>query len=174
MGTCDIPVRVSDGALSNKYCVFPWTGFSLFKFPIYLPQYAYFGELFQTYFKMSAHHIRALYSLCPFLPLQSTVSRKIKRKPRQKRWFLRRVRGKYTAVSLNTPLWILQRSEPQMREALKDALLLLLHGQTLALSLKSSIRAPGCITPACPEGISVSPASASLGADEPKLPSPPN
>lgn len=78
MGTYDIPMQVSGVALCNKYRIFPQPGFSFLKFPIYLPQYTYFGELFQNYFKMSDHHTCALYSLCPFLPLQSTMSRKIK------------------------------------------------------------------------------------------------
>lgn len=59
-----------------------------------------------------------------------------------------------------------------MGDALKDALLLL-HGQTLAFSLKYHIEPLGCIIPASPERISVSPTSASLGADEPELIAPP-
>lgn len=69
--------------------------FLLLKFLIYLPQYAYFGERFPNYFKMSDHHSCALYSLCPFLPLQSTVSRKIKQNPGQTSWFLRHALRKY-------------------------------------------------------------------------------
>lgn len=61
-----------------------------------------------------------------------------------------------------------------MGDALKDALLLFLHGQTLAFSPKYCIKPPRCKIPAYPERISMSLTSASLGADEPALTSPPN
>lgn len=56
-----------------------------------------------------------------------------------------------------------------MRNALKDALLFFLRGQTLIFSLKYYIKPSGCKTAAYPARMSMTTTSASLGAQEPEL-----
>lgn len=156
MSTQDILVGVSGAALCNKESTFPWPRFSfILNSPFYLPRYAYFRELFQNDFKMSGRDSGASDSFCPFLPLHSTASRKIKWKPRGESWFPWHALAEQAAASLNRHPWI--SGPEEMGDAPKDVLVLFLDGQTPARYR----------TPAYPKRTSMSPKSASPAADEP-------